>query len=83
MDRALADAFPDGIPVSLTGQTTNVRIDYGDIVRRAGEGFAKSKFGDLLGGGKDGDGKKDDPIGGLLDALNKNKKKDKDKKDKD
>ena len=57
--------FPQGVPVTLGGTTTNPRPDFGNFARRFVEAQAKSRLGDALGGDKQGD----NPLGGALEGI--------------
>lgn len=70
--KLLADLFPAGIPLTLTGTTTSSKIDAGEFVKQTADAFKKEKLNQIIGGGK-GD-KSDNPIGDLLDQFGKKKK---------
>ncbi len=86
----LAKYLPDGVDIGLKGLVTSPKLDVGSSINKMfGDAAKKAAVDALTGGNKDKkadpndpNAKKDDPLGGLGDLFNKDKKKDKDKKKK-
>jgi len=49
--KSINDAFPDGIPVTLTGTTKDPKVNYPDIFTKVAKGLVGGELGNLLGGG--------------------------------
>jgi len=77
--------LPEGIEIPITGTTTKPELNTSEIPKLIAEGGAKAAIGQFVPGANksgaagQGDGaspKKDDPLGGLIDAIGGNKNKD-------